>query len=134
MIKQKGFTLFELLVSISIMAILVAIATMSYSSIQKKARDSRRITDMDSIQKAAEQYYSQNNYTYPATTGTFVSSGLLRLWPTDPKEVGWTAYSYDIATTYCACAALEDLTGGNSTTDTCSFSADKRFYCVKSQQ
>ena len=131
---NEAFTLFELLVSISIIAILVAIATMSYSSVKKKARDSRRISDMGSIQKAAEQYYSQNSYVYPATTGAFVTSGVMQLWPTDPKGVGGTSYVYNIATTYCACAATEDLTLGNSSTNTCSFVASGRFYCVKSQQ
>ena len=43
---------------------------------------------MGSIQKAAEQYYSQNSYVYPATTGAFVTSGVMQLWPTDPKGVG----------------------------------------------
>ena len=58
--KRKGFTLFELLVSISIIAILTALATVSYSIAQKKARDARRTQDMDAIRKAQELYYSQN--------------------------------------------------------------------------
>ena len=45
--KNKGFTLFELLVSISIIALLTALATISFSSAQKKARDSKRIQDME---------------------------------------------------------------------------------------
>ena len=132
--NQKAFTLFELLVSISIIAILTAIAMMSFSSVQKKARDSRRVQDINSIQKAAEQYYSQNSYVYPPSTNTFVTSNLFQLWPTDPKSVGWTAYIYNIGTTYCACAAMENTTGGNSSVNTCAFVASGPFYCVKSQQ
>ena len=133
--KDKfGFTLFELLVSISIIAILTAIASMSFSGAQKKARDARRAQDMNSIQKAAEQYYSQNNYTYPSSTGVLVSSGLMQLWPSDPKGVGFTAYVYNIATTYCACAAVENTASGNSSTKTCTFNTSGAYYCVKSQQ
>lgn len=132
---KKGFTLFELLVSISIIAILTAIASISYGAAQKKARDSRRIEDINAIQKAAEMYYSQNNYTYPSTTGVFISSGLLQQWPTDPKGVGYTLYTYNVATTYCACAAVENPgTGNSNSSSNCSFVSGGAFYCVKSQQ
>jgi prepilin-type N-terminal cleavage/methylation domain-containing protein len=133
---KKGFTLFELLVSISIIGILTAIAVMSFSSAQKKARDSRRIQDMNIIQKAAEQYYSQNNYTYPANSDAFVSGGVLQAWPVDPKGVGVgaTAYVYNAETTYCACAGVENTASGNSTTATCGFAASGNYFCVKNQQ
>lgn len=131
---KKGFTLFELLVSISIIAILVAIASMSYSTASKKARDSRRVEDISAIQKAAEQYYSQNSYAYPPTTNDFVTSGVMQLWPTDPKGVGWTAYVYNIATTYCVCAAVENSALGNSSANNCTFAGSGAYYCAKSQQ
>lgn len=134
MIKKNGFTLFELLVSISIIGILVAVASTSYGSAQKKARDSRRSEDLNSIQKAAEIYYSQNSYVYPSTTSVFVSSGLMLQWPNDPKGVGYTAYSYRIGTTYCACAAVESVNSGNSSNNSCTFATSGNFYCVKSQQ
>lgn len=130
---KKAFTLFELLVSISIIAILTAIASISYGAAQKKARDSRRVEDMNAIQKAAEMYYSQNSYVYPSTTGVFISSGLMQQWPADPKGVGYTLYTYNIATTYCACAAVENSGTGNSSGN-CNFASGGAFYCVKSQQ
>ncbi len=49
--NNLGFTLFELLVSISIIAILTAMVSLSYSVAQKKARDARRRQDMESVQK-----------------------------------------------------------------------------------
>lgn len=133
--RQVGFTLFELLVSISIIGILMAVASVSYSSAQKKARDARRMEDMTSIQKAAEVYYSQNAYAYPANTGAFTSGAnpVLQSWPSDPKGVGWTAYTYQIGGTYCACAAMDNLTGGNAADNNCTF-ASGPYYCVKSQQ
>ena len=137
--NQKAFTLFELLVSISIIAILTAVAMTSFSGAQRKARDSRRISDMNTIQKAAEQYYSFSNYAYP-TTGVGTSwvgtngEKVLEIFPTDPKSVGWTSYSYNVGVTYCACAALENVTGGNSSSENCSIGTSGPFYCVKSQQ
>ncbi|PJC79745.1 hypothetical protein CO009_03560 [Candidatus Shapirobacteria bacterium CG_4_8_14_3_um_filter_35_11] len=141
--KDKfGFTLFELLVSISIIAILTAIASMSFSGAQKKARDARRVSDMNFVQKAAEQYYSFSNYVYPSTTATpwtaTNSQRVLDIFPRDPKlsstGTGWTGYVYSVATTYCACAAVENTASGNSSTKTCTFNTSGAYYCVKSQQ
>jgi len=133
--KNKfGYTLFELLVSISIIAVLVAVATTSYSGAQKKARDSRRIEDMNSIQKAAEMYYSQHGYVYPANEAEFVSSGVLQIYPEDPKFV--PGYSYiPTAGGYCACAQLDNVTGGNSNNrGNCAPASGGIYYCVKNQQ
>jgi prepilin-type N-terminal cleavage/methylation domain-containing protein len=139
--KKTGFTLFELLVSISIIAILTALATVSYSSAQKKARDARRMEDMANIQKAAEMYYSQNKYSYPAGTGDFTDAAkgaVLQAWPTDPKPASWVQYSYapDVPAVggYCACAKLDNATGGNASDGSCTFAASSQYYCVKNQQ
>ncbi len=140
---KRGFTLFELLVSISIIAILTAIATMSFSGAQKKARDSRRVSDMNSLQKAAEQYYAFSSYVYPTTASSWTATNgqmVLEVFPKDPKldslGVGWTAYFPTLAAgSYCICAALENNTG-NSTNNTCSafVVGTGAFYCVKNQQ
>ena len=137
--NKNGFTLIELLVSISIIAIISAIASMSFSVAQKKARDSRRIQDMNAIQKAAEQYYAFSIYKYPTTTGTWVAGSgetVLNVFPTDPKGVGWTAYASSFTVSnYCACAALENPLG-NSTNNACTafVTSTGRFYCVEDQQ
>lgn len=140
--KKRAFTLFELLVSISIIGILIAVASLSYGSAQKKARDARRIEDMNSIQKAAEMYYSQNNYVYPANTNAFVGTGgtgVMQQYPKDPKTTGWTPYSYQIGRTYCACATMDNSSNGNCTLNTCNFNSAGSggtgpLFCVKSQQ
>lgn len=135
--RKSGFTLFELLVSISIIGILVVLAVISYSSAQVKARDARRIQDMSNIQKAAEQYYSKNNYTYPVDTAAFVSGGVLEAWPLGPKGVGvGDTYRYSIGTTYCTCARMESVSMGNSTNNSCTFGTGTTgpYFCAKSQQ
>jgi len=145
--NKKGFTLFEMLVVISIIGILTALVSVSFSIAQRKARDSRRMQDMEAIQKAAEQYYSLSGYVYPLTYGVGMSwavagQTVLESFPTDPKGgatgVGWTRYSYAIGNTYCACATMENVSNGNSSGG-CIFNAlatggTGPFFCVKSQQ
>lgn len=63
--KNKGFSLLELLVVIGIISILLAIVASSYATAQKKTRDTRRASDLKTIQQAAEQYYSICNFQYP---------------------------------------------------------------------
>ena len=64
--RAGGFTLFELLVSISIIAVLTAIAVVSYGGLNKKARDSRRIADLEKIRISLESF-RQIGSSYPAT-------------------------------------------------------------------
>lgn len=138
---KNGFTLFELLVSISIIAVLTAIASMSFSGAQKKARDSRRVSDMNSLQKAAEQYYSFSNYSYlsaiPAGAWTAANGQtVLDVAPIDPKTAPYTQYSMaTTANNYCFCALLESATG-NSNDNLCTtfVSGTGTYYCVKNQQ
>lgn len=137
--KIRGFTLFELLVSISIIGILTALGVVSFSSAQVKARDARRMEDMTAIQKAAEQYYSLSNGSYPTTTTgawTFDSKTVLEVFPADPK--GGASYTYSCTQTtssYCCCATLE-AKKGNSSSNACVFvnTNDGDYYCVKNQQ
>lgn len=139
--KRNGFTLFELLVSISIIGILTALASVAYSGAQKKARDSRRMQDIKLIQTAAEQYYSQNNYVYPPSTVTPWNGGgqsILSMFPLDPKNSGSYIYTYTqpdgTTNTYCICALLENVTSGNASNTTCTFAASSSYFCAKNQQ
>jgi len=64
----------ELLIAISIMAILAGIGTYSYTNAQIKARDARRKTDLSQI-KAGLQLYFEDNKAYPPTTAGSPPSG-----------------------------------------------------------
>jgi len=134
--KQFGFTLFELLVSISIIGILTALASVAYSGAQKKARDARRIEDIKSIQTAAEQYYSQNNYVYPSSSVTPWAGGginILESFPKDPKT--GVNYNYTMTGgTYVAYAVVESSSNGNATSTACNIGTTGLYYCAKNQQ
>ncbi|KKS95516.1 MAG: Tfp pilus assembly protein, major pilin PilA [Microgenomates group bacterium GW2011_GWC1_43_13] len=64
--SRKGFTLIELLVVISIIGILAALSTASYTSAQKQARDTTRKSDLAQYRTALESYANKNNGLYPS--------------------------------------------------------------------
>lgn len=61
--KYKGFTLIELLIVIAIIILLAALILISLKGSQARARDTKRIADVDSLRKALELYYNdRGNY------------------------------------------------------------------------
>jgi prepilin-type N-terminal cleavage/methylation domain-containing protein len=67
--KQTGFTIVELLIVIVVIGILAAITIVAYNGVQARARDSQRVSDLQSIQKALELYKAQHG-TYPPSNPT----------------------------------------------------------------
>jgi prepilin-type N-terminal cleavage/methylation domain-containing protein len=65
--SQKGFTLVELLVVISIIGLLSTLAVVSLGSARSRARDARRISDIRQIQTALELYFADQGI-YPVAT------------------------------------------------------------------
>ena len=65
--QNKGFTIVELLIVIVVIGILALLVITTYSGIQQKARNSKRQTDIQSLQTQMEAFYSQNGY-YPSLT------------------------------------------------------------------
>lgn len=63
---MKGFTLIEILVSISILAILFGVVLTSLSTLQRNSRDAQRVTDLRKIQAALAQYYADQGF-YPTS-------------------------------------------------------------------
>jgi prepilin-type N-terminal cleavage/methylation domain-containing protein len=72
--KPRGFTIVELLIVIVVIAILAMIVIVAYNSIQGKARDSRRLQDIESIVKALEIYKTTHG-SFPAANSTPNASG-----------------------------------------------------------
>ncbi|HBM45419.1 MAG: hypothetical protein UR85_C0011G0013 [Candidatus Nomurabacteria bacterium GW2011_GWF2_35_66] len=73
--KKKGFTLIELLVVIAIIGILSSVVVVSLQSARVKARDAKRIADVDAIKSALSLYYD-SNASYPALIGDLVPAFL----------------------------------------------------------
>lgn len=62
--KAFGFSLIELVIVITIIAILVGAISVSWAKAQEKARDNRRKNDLKGIQQALDTYYDLTG-TYP---------------------------------------------------------------------
>lgn len=78
--KQKGFTLIELLVVITVIALMAAVALVVISKPRVRARDIKRINDLEALSKALELYQS-NSTQYPSVgfgtcpSGSVINSG-----------------------------------------------------------
>ncbi len=129
--RSGGFTLIEILISISIIAVLTAVGIVSYVSINRNARDAKRLGNIEQLRSALELYRSDKGY-YPSTgDGNFTAaSGLISVTdmtnyiaaiPSDPKG-DTNPYMYKAtnlsATTgqyygYCLAALTEGITTNN---------------------
>lgn len=70
---RRGFTIVELLIVIVIVAILATITVVAYRGIQARARDSQRLQDAKTLEKAL-RIYLINNGDLPVHTGVGGSS------------------------------------------------------------
>lgn len=66
--KNSGFTIVELLVVVVVIAILAAIATVSYNGIQNRARDAQMRNTVNQLEKAIYMW-ALNHNTTPAGAG-----------------------------------------------------------------
>lgn len=134
---KKAFSLIEMVVVVTIIAIMVAVAATSFEGMNKKSRDARKIEDLGAIQKAMELAYDKLGEIYPLNRTSLVSTGVLEFWPATPQGVDYTFNSIG-ATGYCLCTVMETNKGGNSTANNCTSFTNSpdlgTYYCVKNLQ
>lgn len=82
---KKGFTLIELLLVVAIIGIISTLLTVALNNAREKARDTRRLTDINKIQQALELYYYDQN-SYPVANVTLGVANAKCLNP-----LGWQA-------------------------------------------
>lgn len=99
--SSKGFTLVELLIVISIIAVITIISFSIYGNAQKHARDGKRRADLDAIRKALEIYKTEKGTYSPST-----------IFPCN-SEIGWdfknTTYGTQGAATGCGSSIKNGL-------------------------
>lgn len=107
--SKSGFTLIEILVAMTIVAVLMGLALVSYQGARKSARDGKRKVDLEQVRSALEMCRADTG-SYPAAiynSVTCATSTYLSQTPKDP--VSQTNYYYLLGTanSYTLCAALE---------------------------
>lgn len=160
--SRYGFTLIELMVVVAIIGILMSAGIIVFTQAQVRARDAKRIADVDAIAKLMEQYYQENGQYFiyegvsPAAgwqtglgsatrLGPYLAGMLL---PVDPQNI--TPYRYLLRTadratlgnntTFCVSARLETTEKANCTEPpsgvySCPFtSSNPTHYCVQNRQ
>ena len=81
--SQRGFTLVELLIVLSLVSILAAMGVVQYRNSVQLGREAVLRRDLFAMRDAIDQYYADKN-KYPASLDALVSDGYLRSIPSDP--------------------------------------------------
>jgi type IV pilus assembly protein PilE len=74
-LRERGFTLIELMITVVIVAILAAVAVPSYTSYLTRAKIAEATTNLSDLRVKMEQFYQDNRKYNGATAGT------CGLWP-----------------------------------------------------
>ena len=80
---EAGFTLVELLVVISMISLLAAMAIVQYRNSVQSGKEAVLKTNLFRMRDAIDQYYADKG-KYPASIDSLVSDGYLRAIPEDP--------------------------------------------------
>lgn len=84
--NHKGFSLVELMVVISIIAILAVIGFSIFTGAQAQARDGRRRAELDALAKSLETGFDANTRVYTYTQATFNADfSITTTRPIDPQ-------------------------------------------------
>ena len=81
--RQRGFTLIEVLIVVTLVVILASVGLATYSNSVRRSREAVLKEDLFRMRDAIDQYYADKN-KYPATLQDLVSDGYLREIPKDP--------------------------------------------------
>lgn len=89
--NERGFTLLELLVVMTIIGILAAIAVPALRDSPKRAKEATLRADLFTFRSVIDQYKGDKG-NYPADLATLVKDGYMRKIPLDPMTKGsdWT--------------------------------------------
>lgn len=95
--KTRGFTLLEMMVVISIIIILMAIAIPNYNRTVIQSRESVLRSNLSTLRSVISQY-TLDKQKAPQSLDDLVQAGYLRQIPVDPmtKETNWEVVQEDV--------------------------------------
>lgn len=73
--RTRGFTIVEIIITITIMGILLTLAVVGVGATQVKARDAERVGDVEAIQLELESFYKTDG-DWGANIGVYPSTNL----------------------------------------------------------
>ena len=98
--SERGFTLIEVLIVVTLVVILASIGMATYSNAVQRAREAVLREDLFRMRDAIDQFYADKN-SYPQSLQDLVTEGYLREVPKDPIT--------DSADTWNAIQAEQDV-------------------------
>lgn len=138
---SSGFTFIELLVAITIMTVMIGIATISFRGANANARDTKRKAELEDIRGAIETYRLENG-AYPTEEANSFTQAIFmdEIYPEyinrdfeDPKNNATYNYQYhyvgNAACNYVLVATMEVDNNAQSCPAGC-YSAGSGDYCL----
>lgn len=115
LLRRKGFTLIELMITVVIVSILAAIAYPSYVNSIRKSRRIDAKTALLDLASREERYFSTNN-TYTADPSALGYSGT---WPASIPSASQYNYALQVNTADTTTFTLQAAPNGDQVNDTC---------------
>lgn len=97
---KLGFTLIEVLITVSIIGLLASLTLVSFGGSQRSARDTQRKSDIKQYATALENFANQNGSLYPERNVTVSAKNTLCVdlgittCPEDPKNENDASFEY----------------------------------------
>lgn len=112
--KQKGFTLIELVIVVSIIGILAAVTIPSYVRFAKRAKEAAVKENMHVVQSGVELFAVDNEGTYPLAADAAAVQALMpaATYPANPFSGAVTNVTWDIDPVNAGQISVTTLPGG----------------------
>ncbi len=97
---KKAFTLIELLIVMTVIAILAGILIPSFRGYQSEAWHIKAEADINTLQGAIESYFRTHDNKYPDSLADLLSSSprFIPQLPKDPYRTNLNGYGYEVIT------------------------------------